>query len=194
MSSTAHLFLWKQYLTCLFVTTITSCNCTTTINKVLAIKPIVSGKSGLTERISWLLATLLTPLLQHAPAHLTNTKQLLDKINSNPELEGYTPASLDVTSSYTSAPVLEAIDSIIDYINRYQLPLYGFTSDNILRLLHFVLMINFFNSVKIFYKQKIVLAMGLRLAPELAILTLDRVEKFMYSIIPRLSKSLHALR
>jgi hypothetical protein len=84
-----------------------------------------------------------------------NTKQLLDKINSNPELEGYTPASLDVTSSYTSAPVLEAIDSIIDYINRYQLPLYGFTSDNILRLLHIVLMNNVFNSVIIFINRSL---------------------------------------
>jgi hypothetical protein len=36
--------------------------------------------------------------------------------------------------------------------------------------------------------------MELRLAPEMAILTLDRVEKFIYSTIQRLSKSLHALR
>jgi hypothetical protein len=162
---------------------------------VLAIRPIVSGKGGPTERISWLLATLLTPLLQHAPAHLTNTKQLLDKINSTPELEGCIPASLDVTSLYTSVPVLEAIDTVIEYIHRYQLPLYGFTSNNILRLLRIVLMNNYFQFGDNFYKQKFGLAMGSRLAPVLAILTLDRLEKNSYiQQFQRLSKSLHALR
>jgi hypothetical protein len=143
----------------------------------LAIRPIVSGCNGACERISWLLSTLLLPLLQHAPAHLNNTKSLLERLKSMDELTGYIPASLDVVSLYTSVPINEAIETICDYISRYDLPLCGLLASDMKELLTFILNNNVFQLNDQFYRQRFGLAMGSRMAPILAILTLDRLEK-----------------
>ena len=44
-------------------------------------RPIISGCDGPTDRVSWLLMYIFTPLLDFISAHLKNTKQVLDNLN-----------------------------------------------------------------------------------------------------------------
>ena len=50
----------------------------------LKIRPIVSGKAGIYDRLGWLLQSILKPLLTKFDAHITNTKQLIAKFQAQP--------------------------------------------------------------------------------------------------------------
>jgi len=70
----------------------------------LKIRPIVSARGGIHDRLGWLLQTLLKPLLKHVSAHLDNTSSLIQRFTdiSNEQLKGKIPISFDVVSLYTN--------------------------------------------------------------------------------------------
>ena len=45
-------------------------------------RPIISGCGGPTDIVSWLLMYILTSLLEFILAHLRNTKQVLDNLDT----------------------------------------------------------------------------------------------------------------
>ena len=49
---------------------------------VIKIRPIVSNTNGPTQRISWLLANALKPMLKDIPAHLENSLKLIKCIQA----------------------------------------------------------------------------------------------------------------
>ena len=91
----------------------------------IKIRPIVSNSNGPTQRISWLLASALKPMLRDVPAHLENSFELINYIQSGDLTTNKTltyPCSLDVVSLYTSIPIQEAITNAINRIQNPILP------------------------------------------------------------------------
>ena len=87
----------------------------------IKIRPIVPNINGSTQRISWLLANALKPMLENVPAHLENSLELIKCIQDGDLTTNKTlpyPCSLDVVSLYTSIPVQEAITNATDRIQK----------------------------------------------------------------------------
>ena len=143
------------------------------------IRPIVSGSGGPFERIGWLLCKIISPLLSIVPAHLSNTMDLLTTLNNipQPNRQNKIPISLDVKAMYTNIPINEAISTAVTYLEEHRTNLNGLTLDNVRVLLNFVLTHNIFEFNNKFYHQILGLAMGSKIAPFLAILVLDKLEK-----------------
>ena len=83
----------------------------------IKIRPIVSNSNGPTQRISWLLANALKPMLKDVPTHLEDSFELINciqsgDVNTNKMLTY--PCSLDVVSLYTSIPIQEAITNAVN--------------------------------------------------------------------------------
>lgn len=66
------------------------------------VRAIISGVSGPTHRISWLLNLALVQLLRFIPSHLPNTTTFLQKLRAIKVEEGYVIESFDVSSLYTN--------------------------------------------------------------------------------------------
>ena len=88
----------------------------------LKIRPIVSGVGGIFERLSWLLNYILQPLLRYVKAHIDSTRSLIDRFqNFDPAtLKEKIPVSFDVVSLYANIDVCEAIDTSLQYMDKYR--------------------------------------------------------------------------
>jgi len=84
---------------------------------VINIRPIESNTSGPTQRLSWLLANALKPMLKDVPPHLENSLDLFKSIQAGDvtttKMLRYW-CSLDVVSLYTSILIQEAITNATD--------------------------------------------------------------------------------
>ena len=158
-----------------------------THKKTLKIRPIVSACGGIFDRLGWLLQLILKPLLKHVPAHLDNTTSLLRRFHNTDkkQLKGKIPISFDVVSLYTNIDTDEAIDTALQYTNKYGLHTYGLLTQDLFILLHLLLDNNIFTyDTSGLYKQIRGLAMGSRLSGTLAILAMDRFERlFIYQTL-----------
>ena len=150
-----------------------------THKETLKIRPIVSGRGGIFDRLGWLLQFILKPIIRHVKAHVCNTPELLEHVNkpSIAERKGKIPVSFDVVSLYTNIPVEEAVDTTLQYINKYNIDLHNLETIHIFQLLSLLLENNVFQYPGFgCYKQIRGLAMGSRLSGTLAILAMDRFE------------------
>ena len=150
----------------------------------LKIRPIVSNCNGPTKKLSWLLTKLLSPLLSNVPAHLENSKSLMDCItnlcNSSSTTGGQTliPCSFDVVSLYTSIPIQDAIRNVKDKLEQYHITtLTVFHHDDICSLLQTILTNTFFTFGDKIFQQVCGLPMGSSVSGILAILFLDTLEQ-----------------
>ena len=78
----------------------------------LKIRPIVACRGSPTEKVTWLLSTILSPQLKRIPTHLPNSEHLMAALNNaTPQLltRHQFQCSLDVEALYTSVPVSEAL-------------------------------------------------------------------------------------
>ena len=150
-----------------------------THKETLKIRPIVSGKGGIFDRIGWFLQNLLKPLLTNVAAHINNTQQLIDRLDSVPieQLTGKIPISFDVRALYTNINIDEAILTTLEYAQKYDLECYSLELDDIKTLLELVLKNNIFRYGNQMYQQVQGLAMGGRVSGTLAILVMDRFER-----------------
>ena len=145
----------------------------------LKIRPIVSGRGGIFDRLGWLLQNVLKPLLKKVLAHITNTRELISKFHSSSPtfFQGKIPISFDVCSLYTNIDVQEAIETCLEYAQRHDLECYGLELSDIECLLHLLLDNNVFEYKTQCYRLIRGLAMGNRLSGTLAILVMDRFER-----------------
>ena len=149
----------------------------------LKIRPIVSACGGIHDRLGWLLQLLLKPLLRHVSTHLNNTTDLLQRFTDTDktQLKGKIPISFDVVSLYTNINNDEAIETALQYTNKYHLYTYRPEARDLYELLHLLLDNNIFTYRNTTYRQIHGLAMGNRLSGTLAILAMDRFERtFIY--------------
>ena len=92
-------------------------------------------------------------------------------------LSNQIPASFDVISMYTNIPINEAIQIALDYLQQVKPYCFGLKVCDIREFLEFILSNNVFQFNNVIYKQHRGLAMGSRIAPCLAILTMDYIER-----------------
>ena len=112
-----------------------------TPKKTLNIRPIVSGKEGIFDKIGWFLQNLLKPLLTNVAAHINNTQQLIDRLDSVPieQLTGKIPIFFDVRALDTNINVDGAILTTLEYAQKYDLECYSLELDDIKTLLELVI-------------------------------------------------------
>ena len=97
-----------------------------THKETLKIRPIVSGRNGIFDRLGWFLQLLLKPLLRQVRAHICNTTELIRRFQECPQstLKGMIPISLDVVSLYTNINIEEATSTTLQYIQTSNISLY----------------------------------------------------------------------
>ena len=148
---------------------------------VIKIRPIVSNTNGPTQRLSWLLANALKPLLKDVPAHLENSLELIKCIQAGDFTTNKTlpyPCSLDVVSLYTSIPIQEAITNATDRIHN---PIFHLAKQDIMDLLTVTPNNMDFSFNGQVFRQKEGLPMGSNMSAILAILFMDRLETIALS-------------
>ncbi|EYB96537.1 hypothetical protein Y032_0149g2693 [Ancylostoma ceylanicum] len=142
-------------------------------------RPIISSCGGPSDRISWLLVKILSPLLRFVAAHLVNSNEFIDEIQRCQVPDEACYASYDAISLYTNIDSRAAIRTLIDLLNRHwnEVETFGLSSIEIEALLNATLSCNVFRFDNNFFMQKRGLAMGIRIAPLLAIVYLDYIER-----------------
>ncbi|RCN46032.1 hypothetical protein ANCCAN_07979 [Ancylostoma caninum] len=147
--------------------------------KEIRTRPIISSCGGPSDRISWFLVKLLSPLLHNVAAHVTNVEEFISALNRSDLPENVCYASFDAVSLYTNIDNDEAIDAVLDLLQRHhnEVHTFGLTGDDLRELLVATLSCNIFQFDGNFYRQKRGLAMGLRISPLLAVVYMDRIER-----------------
>ena len=155
-------------------------------SSVPKIRPIVSNVDSPTTKLSWLLDSILKPLLRFVDAHLENTPDLCDRLSSlsnDVKVDFNYPFSLDAVSLYTSIPPQAAIEVAQRCMQDHPIALRGIDLHDVIKLLHVVLNNNYFTFDDVIYHQIHGLAMGGSVSSILAILYMDHVEKKALSLL-----------
>ena len=147
----------------------------------LKVRPIVANCNSPMDRITFLMCHILKPLLDHIPAHLKNTHDLLVKLQSLPteQLKGRTFFTADVEALYTNINVETALNNIIEFASeqRKHLTLYGLTLTDIHELMEIALLNSYFVYDRQIYIQLQGFFMGVRPAPLGAIIKMWKLER-----------------
>ena len=147
------------------------------------LRPVVAAFDGPLARISIIIQRILNQLLRHVPAHLTSTQDAVDRLNSVfphgnvPEIAFI--VTMDGVALYPSIQIQDGITAVLEKIKECQcsIDLLGFAPEDIASLLRFILNNNYFMFGDRVFHQTQGVAMGNHLAPPLAIVFMDRLEK-----------------
>ena len=132
----------------------------------IAVRPIVSGIGGPTEKISSFLDHFLQPIVSKTPSYLKNTKELLSILNSTQITNDTILCTIDVKSLYLSIPQDEGTTACLDHMEKHgPLPL---PREALKHLLDIVLKYNILRFNDTCYKQIQGTAMGTKMAPAYA--------------------------
>ena len=132
-------------------------------------RPIVSGNSSPTERISELADHFLQPLVQSTPSFVRDTTDFLSKIDEIEDLlPGTMLCTIDVTSLYTNIPNEEGIRACAAQLAQHRPNPQPPSNHTIVRLLDYVLNKNNFDFNNKHYLQVGGTAMGTKVAPYFA--------------------------
>ncbi|EYC13444.1 hypothetical protein Y032_0044g997 [Ancylostoma ceylanicum] len=145
----------------------------------LKTRPIISSCGGPADRISWLLEKLLSPLLRYVGSHIVNSNEFIEAIQQCQVPNSACYVSFDAVSLYTNINNDTGIKSLLELLSNHgkEVSLCGFSASDVEILLEAALDCNVFRFNNNFYAQKRGLAMGMRIAPLLAIIYLDHIEK-----------------
>ena len=145
------------------------------------VRPIISCVDSPTERLSWLVTTILKPLLKEIPSHLSNLFEHLDTLRAIPkeQLAGRKIFSADISALYTNVNVQGCIDDVIELAteHRDKLDLMGLTLTDVHEILLHILTNSFFVYNGSLWIQKDGLFMGLRPGPFCAVIRVYKFEK-----------------
>ena len=145
----------------------------------LQVRPIVSNKGGPSYKLSWLLSRLLKPLLDRMPAHLENSYQLIQAIETIPTgtLKKFSyPFSLDVVSLYTSIPPQDSIKVIEEQLQGNSEIALPFTAKQVVSLLTCILNNTYFEYKGKIFQQISGLPMGNSVSGILAMAYMSKIE------------------
>ena len=143
--------------------------------------------SSPTSNVSLLLERILNQLLKFVPAHLSNTRECREELQSLESLPSdCIVASLDVVSLYSNIPIEESIDAAIELltVHRDEVDMFYLSLSDVRQLLLFVLKSNYFECNGSVFRQRKGLAMGNHLAPPLAIIFMGKLEEEALSLSP----------
>ena len=134
-----------------------------------------------TERLSWLVTTILKPLLKEIPSHLENLFQHLEALRTIPkeQLVGRRVFSADISALYTNVSVQGCIEDVINLAteHRDKLDLMGLNLTDVHEILLHILTNSFFVYNSTLWIQKDGLFMGLRPGPFCAVIRVYMFEK-----------------
>ena len=147
------------------------------------LRPIVSACGDPLDKVSQLLEKILSQLLKFVPAHLCNTDEYLRRLSD--KYPGYMfPAgsivfSVDVTNLYGNIPYQEAIECAKRLLETHHqdIDMLGLDILDVTHLLSHCLSNNFLRFGDKYYRQTSGIAMGSRVAPPLAIIFMDSLER-----------------
>ena len=132
------------------------------VHKANTPQPIVSSIGSVTYGVAKELARIIKPLVGSTEHHLNNSKEFIEEIKKIKLEEGECIPSYDVSASFTSVPILSALDIInnklqqdADLHNRTNM-----TTPNIIELLDFCLNNTYFTFQGVLYQQTKGAAMG----------------------------------
>lgn len=148
-------------------------------------RPIVNGIDSLTARIGQYLDNYLQPVVKQTTAYLRDTKQVLQLIEELPK--GDTPwilATADVASLYTIIQHYQACEATKWGLRKYS-TLSCFQRKYLIKCLDFCLKNSYFWYDRIYYHQKIGVAMGAKFAPSVACILCPNGKKSRYSRNPQ---------
>ena len=150
------------------------------------LRPIVSACGDPLDKLSWFLERILTQLLKYVPAHLPNTDTYLDRVKEtypNGFPPGTTVFSLDVKNLYGNIPIDEAVQAAINLLKAHKesINLFGLSWLDVEPLLHHCLTNSYCRFGQSFFKQKVGLPMGSRIAPPVAIIFMGAIEQVFLS-------------
>ena len=149
----------------------------------LKLRPIIAGSSCLTSRLSHLLDILLQPLTKRIPSFLKDTKDFLRKLPKTAS-NNTLLASFDVESLYSNINHELGLEAIRFWIRKYPNTLpERFSEDFILKSMKFILENNTFLFNNTPYRQIRGTAMGTKVAPVYATLTIAYLEQSPYNQI-----------
>lgn len=144
----------------------------------VAVRPIVSGTDGPTERASSFLDFYLQPEVEKIASHTKDSSSILTLIESNSFDQDIILATIDVRSLYLHIPHAEGIESALQHLfgsenERADIP---FGRDLATALFTAILDHNIFEFDGQMYRQIQGTAMGTKMAPAYANLFLDTLE------------------
>ena len=143
-------------------------------------RPIVSANDCATERISAFVDHFLNPLVKETRSYIQDTTDFLNQIEKVGHVKKNTIlGTLDVTSLYTNIPNSEGISAISEILDEKRKSWEKPSNKSLVQLLELVLKLNNFQFNGTNYLQIGGTAMGTRLAPSLANLFMDRLERRM---------------
>ena len=145
-------------------------------------RPIVSANECPSERISQFVDHIIQPLVPLLPSYLRDSSHLLNLLRNIKIPDNSILATLDVTSLYTNIPNKEGIHAVSKYLFRHWNAFDNPTNASICNLLHLVLTANNFEFDNKEFLQVGGTAMGTKLAPSFANLSMgDFEDKFVYT-------------
>ena len=154
---------------------------TSNIREVCKVRPIVSCCGSPTEKLAWILTSILSPLLSVIPSHLQNITQHLQQLAelTPNQLKGYKFCCADVTSLYTNIDIVGCINDIIELAEEHigLLNLYGLKLVDIHQMLEVVFGNAYFRFDNKLNLQLIGLFMGCKPSPIGAIIRVYMFER-----------------
>ena len=151
----------------------------------LTIRPIIAGPSNPTSHLSHLIHLLLEPLLPLIPSFIKDTfdflKHLPRKINPSDIL-----ITMDIVSLYTNIPHQLGLEAIEFWLKKHPSILPDrIPRDFVLEATHIILNNNYFQFDETIYLQIKGTAMGTKMAPVYANLTIGYLESKLYNSLPQ---------
>ncbi|EYC45067.1 hypothetical protein Y032_0439g1482 [Ancylostoma ceylanicum] len=122
---------------------------------------------------------MLVPLLRFVGAHILNSNELINEIQRCQIPDKACYVSYDAIFLYTNIDRSAAIQSLVELVEDHcnEVETFGLSSNDIRALLRTALECNIFRFENEFYGQKRGLAVGIRIAPPLAIVYLNHIEE-----------------
>ena len=151
----------------------------------LKLRPIIAGPICQTSRLSNLIDILLKPLVKHVPSFLKDTTDFLRHLPKTIP-EHTILASFDVESLYSNICHTLGLEAVKYWLDNFNHEIPGrFTTKFILDSLEFIIKHNTFLFNNIFYLQTKGTAMGTKVAPTYATLTIGYLEQKLYKEIEK---------
>ena len=140
-------------------------------------RPIVSGSSGPTERISSFVDSLLQPIAKKQESYIKDTTHFINFIENTPLPENAVLVTLDVCSLYTNIPQEEGISVVCQYHEEHYQSKPPIPTSFLGDLMRLILKENSFKFHDKHYLQTHGIAMGTKMAVAFAVIFMAHIEK-----------------
>lgn len=148
----------------------------------LLVRPIINTRGSPNYNLCWLLNHIITPLVKFASFTICDSDALITQLRDldcDRILEYSYPASLDVVNMFTSIPVDDSIQCIIQMADHHNLQTYGLLNEDLALLLKAALNSNYFTFEGVHYKQMKGLPMGSVISGTIATLFMNSIEQLL---------------